>query len=174
MTTKDAQHYIDFCNQTTLDEFVEHIQVVGINGIFIEDGETVYYDNGHKIDRDEFYNKRGFREVPAVPMQFNLDEIMVDQLTFQESLGNNVSDKEFVKEMFLGMTCETSEALQECNWKNWKKDAPKDKKLFTEEMADIFLFYTNILLSQGITFTELLKMVKAKQSKNIQRQKDGY
>lgn len=103
-----------------------------------------------------------------------LNKILDKQREFQKRLGNNIHSKEFTKEMFLGMMCESSEALQEVNWKNWKKDKPINKEDFTEEMADIFLFFANILISQDVTIEELLASVRAKQNKNIQRQKDGY
>ena len=103
-----------------------------------------------------------------------LQEILDKQKEFQKNLGNDIHSKEFIKEMFLGLMCESSEALQELNWKNWKKDKPENRDDFVEEMADIYLFFSNILISRYVGMDELMASIKKKQDKNIQRQKDGY
>ena len=103
-----------------------------------------------------------------------LDKIFLQQKTFQQMLQNDIYSKEFLKEMFLGLHCEVSEALQCFNWKGWKKDVKVDTQHLREEFADIFLFMTNIMLALDIDIYDLLNDIEEKQQKNIQRQQSDY
>lgn len=142
----------------------EMIAVAGPTGKFRINGKIVKYVDGKVVEE----------EPDAILYHYILDKVMDKQKKFQQLLGNDVTTKEFTKEMFLGLHCETSEALQELSWKNWKKHGDDNMDNFLEEMADIFLFYTNILLSKSISFTSLLAAVHKKQEKNLKRQEVGY
>jgi len=102
------------------------------------------------------------------------DKILDKQKEFQKLLGNDIHSKSFLKEMFLGLQCEVSEALQETDWKSWQANKVVKEENLLEELADIQLFFANIMIARDFNAEQLNTMIKFKQGKNIQRQKDGY
>jgi hypothetical protein len=82
--------------------------------------------------------------------------------------------KAYVREQALALTDELHEALQEIPWKSWAKRDEMNRPAYMEELADVFIFFMNMMLIGDVRPTELMDIVEAKIRKNIKRQADGY
>lgn len=85
----------------------------------------------------------------------------------------------FIRNMSLALNAEVTEVLEETYWKPWAK-LPSDgvivpsKTRYTGELADVFIFFMNLMLAGGVTMADLAKAVDAKQTKNLMRWTNGY
>ena len=80
----------------------------------------------------------------------------------------------FLMETGAALMCEVTEALNETGWKPWATSNHINSPAYREELADIFIFFMNMMLLDGLTMTELAQLVDAKQTKNVKRQTEGY
>lgn len=74
---------------------------------------------------------------------------------------------------------EIVEVADETHWKPWSvrpdgEDFVVSKTRYTGELADVFIFFMNMMLVGDVTMTELAQAVEAKQEKNVQRWLSGY
>lgn len=86
---------------------------------------------------------------------------------------------EFIRTQVLAAQAELIEVLNETHWKPWAT-RPLDESIvpslakFTGEMADVFIFFMNLMLVAGVSMTDLCKAVDAKQQINLTRWQNGY
>lgn len=80
----------------------------------------------------------------------------------------------YLRTQALALTDELHEALAETGWKPWATSNHLNRDAYAGELADVFIFFMNLMLTADITPSELMDLVKAKQIKNMQRQDDGY
>jgi NTP pyrophosphatase (non-canonical NTP hydrolase) len=83
---------------------------------------------------------------------------------------------EFVREQTLGAVAELMEALNESGWKSWKSRGfgETDKERTADELADVFIFVTNLALAAGLTWRDLDGGIRRAWFKNDEREKNGY
>lgn len=82
----------------------------------------------------------------------------------------------YTKELILYLIKETTELLDAVgNFKmhKTKRDNPNYKEI-PEEIADCLIFVLNLALTHGLTYEQLIEVVKMKQDKNFKRQEEGY
>lgn len=109
------------------------------------------------------------------------------QKEFQERLGydfaamSTVERVKFVKEMYIALQSEMTEALDEVSWKPWSKAEPKFMVLpFIGELTDVWCFFMNLwLVAMPNATPEQIRdaMVISYDTKmgiNNRRQSDGY
>lgn len=97
------------------------------------------------------------------------------QKNFQTKiLKSDLYSIDFLRIMALGSIIEISEAVQETNWKPWKKNIPMNNIKFKYEIVDCLCFIINMCLSQKITSKELYLAFIEKNKINITRQKNDY
>lgn len=85
----------------------------------------------------------------------------------------------YIRTQTLALVAEAVEVLDETHWKPWATPpagAPVvvDKTRFVSEMADVHIFFMNMMLAGGVTMHDLAEAVDKKQTKNILRQVNGY
>lgn len=118
-----------------------------------------------------------------------LDPVFTRLLQTQRMIQNNHMDRDmstmdpeqlrsYIREQALALVGEVCEALGETQWKPWAKlieDKPiVDRPRFIGEMADVFIFFMNLMIAGEVTTHDLAKAVEAKQVININRQISGY
>lgn len=119
-----------------------------------------------------------------------LDPVFTRALARQRELqaflsGEYVSDQSpsdlaaYIRVQALALTAEVHEVLNETHWKPWAvrpdgADVVISKKRYTGELADVFIFFMNLMLAGDVTTAELMMAVNAKQDKNMQRWLNGY
>lgn len=81
---------------------------------------------------------------------------------------------EYIREQALALSDELHEALAETGWKTWATSNHINRDAYAGELADVFIFFMNLMLIADITPSELMEIVRAKQIKNHKRQDDGY
>jgi dimeric dUTPase (all-alpha-NTP-PPase superfamily) len=104
------------------------------------------------------------------------------QARFQQRLLNGKMPAEldmdahaaYVREQALALTDELHEALNEIPWKSWATSAEYNRAAYTEELADVFIFFMNMMLAGDVRPTEIMRTVYDKIHKNMKRQDDGY
>jgi NTP pyrophosphatase (non-canonical NTP hydrolase) len=87
---------------------------------------------------------------------------------------SEVDRMEYLRTQSLALTDELHEALAETGWKPWATSNHINRDAYAGELADVFIFFMNLMLVADITPSELLALVKEKQTKNAKRQDDGY
>lgn len=80
----------------------------------------------------------------------------------------------FLMETGLGLIHEVVEAQAETGWKPWATSNHINRDAYRGELADIFIFFMNLMLIDGMTMVNLDQLVQAKQKKNIARKLNGY
>lgn len=80
----------------------------------------------------------------------------------------------YVRTQALALTDEVHEAMAETGWKPWATSEHINRDAYAGEIADVFIFAINMALAVDMAPSELVKLVTAKQDKNVRRQKDGY
>lgn len=80
----------------------------------------------------------------------------------------------YVREQALAMLDEVHEALAETGWKSWATSNHINRLAYVGELADVYIFFMNLMLVADVTTLELANAVSAKQIKNHKRQDDGY
>lgn len=81
---------------------------------------------------------------------------------------------EFFKDMVLAATDELHEALAEIGWKPWTTSTHFNEEAVQGELVDVFHFFMNLCMVSGMTPDMLYEKYKAKRTKNIKRQDEGY
>lgn len=118
----------------------------------------------------------------------SLDPLMARMLQrqseFQDMLGRHPDNmtreqlKEYIRTQAFALTAEVHETVDECQWKPWAVDIPDQpvvhKERYIGELADVYIFFMNMMLAGKVTTAELCRAVDAKQDKNIKRQQTGY
>lgn len=85
----------------------------------------------------------------------------------------------FIRNMVLALTAEAHEVLEETHWKPWAT-FPADgvvipsRDRYIGELADVFIFFLNLMLAGQVTMNDLAQAVDAKQTKNLMRWTNGY
>lgn len=80
----------------------------------------------------------------------------------------------YLRTQALALTDELHEALGETGWKPWATSNHLNRDAYAGELADVFIFFMNMMLTADITPSELMDLVKVKQIKNVKRQDEGY
>lgn len=86
---------------------------------------------------------------------------------------------EFIRSTGFALIAEVVEAVDETHWKPWsvRPDAEPmitNRQRFIGELADVYIFFMNLMLCGDVTTTELAEAVESKQEKNLQRWLKGY
>lgn len=85
----------------------------------------------------------------------------------------------YIRTQAYAMIAETVEAVDETHWKPWATP-PQDgqivpnKARYVGELADVFIFFMNLMIAGDITMSQLAEAVDAKQTKNLMRWTNGY
>jgi len=103
-----------------------------------------------------------------------LEYLFVMQKTLQEKLKVNVTSKEYLHQMILGILSEVNEVLNETPWKSWKKNQEFNKENFRKEIIDVWAFLINISLIAELTPQELYDEFKEKYKINMERASTDY
>ena len=83
--------------------------------------------------------------------------------------GNEFTDtSDIVIKYVLAMQGELEEVKNEVNWKWWKQPKGIDEDKLKTEIADVFIFWLDMIRELG--YYDILDVVKVKQEENIQRQ----
>jgi NTP pyrophosphatase (non-canonical NTP hydrolase) len=108
-----------------------------------------------------------------------LQDIFTTQLRFQKKVGKpftkittkDIREKEKLSDLFvLSLIDEAIEFRNQYNKKAWvKKRFKVNKEELIEELVDMYLFLINLTILWDLTPSELIKVVKNKQLKNIKR-----
>ena len=80
----------------------------------------------------------------------------------------------YLKEQVLALTDEAHEALNETGWKSWATSQHINREAYKGELADVFIFFMNMMMVANLTPSEILDAVRKKIIKNHKRQDDGY
>lgn len=80
----------------------------------------------------------------------------------------------YLRTQSLALTDELHEALGETGWKDWASSNHINRDAYKGELADVFIFFMNLMMVADITPSELMKSVQTKITKNHQRQDNGY
>jgi hypothetical protein len=107
-----------------------------------------------------------------------LEDIFLRQVGFQYKTGNFPlvtpdERQKFISEQILALIVEAGEAIQETQWKSWKKMQVFNKEKFKEEIIDCWHFLINISLTV-MTADEFYDLFVNKNEINIERQKNKY
>lgn len=104
-----------------------------------------------------------------------LDKIFEKQGEFMQRLGVVSPKKENLITAFTGLVVEAAEALQETDWKPWKK-TPKliNKQKALEELVDCFHFLVELFILLGFSHEDLYNAYMKKMDVNHKRQEEGY
>jgi hypothetical protein len=86
---------------------------------------------------------------------------------------------EFIRSTVLALEDEAHEVLNETHWKPWSVRPDGDpvvisRERFIGELADVYIFFMNLMLCGDVTTTELAEAVEKKQEKNLKRWLNGY
>lgn len=122
--------------------------------------------------------------VVNVSLDPRMTRMLSRQDQFQTLLGRNPDGmtrdqlREYIRTQVLSLNAEIIEALDETQWKPWAADIPDqpivNKDRYIGELADVYIFFMNMMLAGKVSVTELCEAVETKQTKNIKRQQDGY
>jgi len=122
----------------------------------------------------------------TVPLTITLDPVMSlmykVQEGFQQRLTGGVAPHDlapdakmaYIREQALALTDEVHEAMGETGWKSWATSNHINREAYLGELADVYIFFMNLMLVGNIRPHELAKVVMEKQEKNHKRQDDGY
>lgn len=116
-----------------------------------------------------------------------LQNMIQTQMAFQKRLGYDFAVMTtgervaFVKEMFIALSSEMNEALDEVSWKPWSSGEPKFMVLpFTGELTDVWCFFMNLWIvampnatSEEITAAMMISY-DTKMMINNERQDNNY
>lgn len=82
--------------------------------------------------------------------------------------------EEYVRWNVLAAEDELHEALGEISWKPWASREYFNRDEFVGELVDVLHFVGNLLAAAKVSGTELTARYSSKQTKNRDRQRDGY
>lgn len=100
---------------------------------------------------------------------------------FPEGIAGMPPDKlsDFIRTQAYALVAEVVESVDETHWKPWAtrpadQDVIPNRDRYTSELADVFIFFMNLMLAGGVTMSDLAKAVEIKQDKNMARWQNGY
>jgi dimeric dUTPase (all-alpha-NTP-PPase superfamily) len=105
-----------------------------------------------------------------------LKDLFRRQIGFQYLIGNFpliIERQKYINEQALALIVETTEALQETNWKSWKKSNGYNEEKFKEELIDCWHFLINLTLTV-MSDEEFYKKFIEKNDINYKRQSENY
>lgn len=121
------------------------------------------------------------RETHPITLDPVLTLMLTKQREFQmRVVGDDPADlrgtdrKAYIREQALALTDELHEALAEVGWKSWATSEHINRAAYAAELADVFIFFMNLMLVADVPAHELCRLVLEKQVKNHKRQDDGY
>jgi dimeric dUTPase (all-alpha-NTP-PPase superfamily) len=106
-----------------------------------------------------------------------MSEYMQQQRELQQELGEPMGHGDAaIKENILALIVESTELLQEINWKPWRKTQvkPSPREVILGEVLDLMHFYTNILNELYVTEEEFDKAWFETNRKIRKRNANGY
>lgn len=108
----------------------------------------------------------------------NLEDLFNLQRNLQKKIDfTDISLIQYIRLMFIGIVTEACEAIEQTDWKPWKKDTGVNtatSENFKEEIIDIWHFLINLTLASGMDADDVIQKFKAKNKINIKRQEDKY
>lgn len=112
-------------------------------------------------------------------MEDRLETIFKNQQHLQERMGNPMgTGEDGVYHNMMALINETSEVMNEINWKRWKKDFPEYKQVDMEkllvELCDILQFWVNACHCMGFDDDDVFRALVGKWTENHQRVTEGY
>ena len=108
------------------------------------------------------------------------EEIIQKQKDFQTLLNQPIHEIGYSNQCFLALIREVTEALECTTWKSkqyrygWKNNQIFLKSQLKAELADVLIFYINILSAHNITYQELCEEILSKIKLNTYRQETNY
>lgn len=81
---------------------------------------------------------------------------------------------QFIKDMTYALEDELHEFTAEIGWKPWATSRHINTDAAQGELVDAFHFFMNLCMAVDMTPDVLFERYKAKRTKNIKRQEDGY
>jgi len=109
--------------------------------------------------------------------------LLKEQAELQELMGHNFEDMDgrdvarYIREQALAIIKEVTEALDETPWKPWATypiDAEINEDAYVGELADVLIFFLNLMLAGDVSERRLLDAVRAKIAKNRDRHASAY
>ena len=101
-------------------------------------------------------------------------EMFTEQSNLEAALGNE-PNADTAPMHLLAAVSETMEALDELNWKPWKKTKRTvDLEAYAEELTDTFQFLVNAAIALGLTEEDLTCALRDKWLINHRRITEGY
>jgi hypothetical protein len=85
----------------------------------------------------------------------------------------------YIRTQGYAAVAEIVEAIDETHWKPWAvrpegEPVVTSQERYIGELADVFIFFMNLMLAGGVGMTALARAVDAKQKKNLERWTNGY
>lgn len=137
------------------------------------------FDVVPKIPENEANSVRFFMRKIIDENRADLQELFDIQTKFQKKVVVEQGYKEtswieHVRLMFIGIITEACEALEETNWKPWKKVRLINEEKLKEEIIDLWHFVINLTLASDMNAKTVIEKFKEKNKVNIKRQEDKY
>lgn len=116
-------------------------------------------------------------------MRMTLHDLLARQYAAQRSFGadphrfDSIDEgADYVRLSFTGAVTELGEVMNEIGWKPWKGSTygVVNGDRVAEELADVFLFVSNLALACRVTSEQLQDAIEAAWEKNQRRQREGY
>ena len=105
-------------------------------------------------------------------MQDKIEDIIQNQTDLQILINQHPSTFKDTSEMVFkymsAISSEVEEVKQEINWKWWKQPFEIVEIKLKEELADIFIFWLDLIIRLG--YNDMWDIIASKQQVNIQRQ----
>jgi len=97
----------------------------------------------------------------------------------KRNLEGKYTTEEWIAKKCLALMDETSELLNEVNYKWWKNPKTLDKSAIGEELVDILHFWVSMCIDAGLTADDVYNIYMHKNTENHNRQdgksnKEGY
>jgi len=113
----------------------------------------------------------------------DLGVLLKAQAQLQELMGHDfeamttVERMRYLRDQMLALQVEAVEVLNTAPWKPWATyptDAEIDDAEYVGELADVFIFFLNLLLVGDVSSNRLLEAVALKIEKNVRRANSRY
>lgn len=114
---------------------------------------------------------------------YSLVQLVAAQRDVQALLGHDLDElttaerMEYLRNQVLALQVEVVEVLNTSPWKPWATypaDAEIDDAEYVKELADVFIFFLNLLLAGDVSPNRLLEAVARKIEKNVERANSRY
>lgn len=104
-----------------------------------------------------------------------IEELLSEQRELQEALAPGGLVEEDAPLHLLAATAELMEALQELNWKPWRKTKHHtNRDHYATELTDALQFWANAAIALGLTADDLTQALRAKWAINWRRIREDY